>query len=251
MAKLPKFVSAGSDVASGGGKFIKLEPGKPVVAIMGSTYEGIITLDKHSVWLDSGNSPHFVCFKEPWCPGCIIGNKPRFQALALMAEEADPTTEKVLAMGIGLYKQLKDIDDAIAEPTSLKGKVIRFSRTGKGKNDTKYNPVYTGRAVKGKYKKTAEVHEELLKHIGKSDVMEIITDLEEAKVWNASYQDQFDKAYEDVEIEDEDFVEDLEGDEDIPAKESEEPKAPVSETKPAVADIEDVKSDDDFKDVKE
>lgn len=258
MAKLPKFVSAGSDgLTAGNGKFVKLEAGKPFTGIINSTYEGILSLAKHSVWLDGGNSPHFVCFKESWCPGCIIGNKPRFQALMLCSDEKEPEKEQVLTMGIGLYKDLKTVDDIVAADT-LKGAVVRITRTGKGKNDTKYGVQFTGRRVKGKYKKTTEVHEELLKHIGNSDVMKIIEDLEEANVWTKAHQQEFDKNYDvDIEDEEEDFEED-EPKEDIPEKESKpESKAEKktetkAEEKPKAEDkVEDVKSDDEFQDVKE
>lgn len=189
---LPSFVRTGAtgldSLGDANSKFIKLTAGKPVEIVPLSGLDGVISYNQHALWLDEGNSPIFPCFAEEWCPGDILGDKPRFRALLLCVVRGGDSTheEMILPMGIALFKQLVSIEEAIGE--SIRGHVIRITRTGE-RLSTRYNAVPTGRRVK--LSGTPETN--LLDHIGVTDPNEVVEMLEKTELWTDEHQHQYDR----------------------------------------------------------
>lgn len=187
---VPSFVRVGATGleelgGDGSSKFLKLKPGKPIEIQPLTGVEGIVSFNQHAMWLDEGSSPIFPCFGKPWCPGEILGDKPRFRALLLCVVRDDPDTEMILPMGMSMFKQMVQIEEAIGG--SMKGHIIRITRTGESLN-TKYTVMPTGR----RNKVTGEPDTNLLEHIGPTTPEEVIEMLEKANLWTEDNQAEYD-----------------------------------------------------------
>lgn len=128
----------------GAGKFVKLEAEKPLDLIIMWPTEKMISFDQHAIWRDEGASPMFPCIKGTGkkCPGCEIGDKPRFRGVMPVVEQTDAEkTVKIWSFGIQTARDLQDIEDATG---NLVGLLIRVKRTGTGLK-TRYSVVSLGK----------------------------------------------------------------------------------------------------------
>lgn len=81
-------------------------------------------------------------------PGKVLGLEPRMRGLMLVmpSEKGKPSgEEKIYSFSISVYKQLLELENSLEE--SLKGKVLKVSRTGSGRTDTRYMVMATGKSV--------------------------------------------------------------------------------------------------------
>lgn len=186
---VPAFVRTGAagldELGEGNSKFVKLKVGKPMEIVPLTGVDGIVSFNQHALW-DIEPAPIFPCFGEAWCPGEIIGDKPKFRALLLCISKEDPDTEVILPMGMSIFKQMVQIEEALGGP--IKGQVIRVSRTGEGIN-TKYTALPTGRRVKV----TSTPETNLLENLGPTTPEEVIEMLEKAGAWTDENQAEYDR----------------------------------------------------------
>lgn len=126
--------------AGGGGSFVSVSDGEQVELVPMVDMDDMVSYDQHAIWLDAGNSPIFACIDGTGeqCPGCQMGEKPRFRAFLPVLTQEGP---KIWAFGITMARQLSEIDDAV---DGIAGKVMRLRRTGSGIN-TRYTVITTGK----------------------------------------------------------------------------------------------------------
>lgn len=150
MAKNPIRRGAAAMPRQSGGSsvFVKTPDGEKVDVVPMVNMDDLISIDQHSIWLDGGNSPMFICIagSDELCPGCQLDSKPKYQGyLPVMQLNEDGNTElKVFSFGIQVARQLAEIDEAVE---GIKGKKLRIKREGKGLQ-TKYSIVNLGKTVK-------------------------------------------------------------------------------------------------------
>lgn len=200
----PSFVRAGSaglDIArGGGGQFLRFEAGKPVEVVMlhgveppagedPSGSNSIISFNQYAIWLDDlpegVKSPVFPALGGKSDPGAMLGLEPRFKGLAIVMEK-DGEDEKIWAFTVSIFKQLVEIEAAMGE--SLRGKVLRVTRTGEGLK-TKYRITPTTKSVDIE----GEPETNLLDHVGPTTREAIIEMLEAAGQWPPTGGDPFAK----------------------------------------------------------
>jgi hypothetical protein len=195
----PSFIRTGTDaqdlLSGGPSVFLQLKAGKAYRAIMLHGVDGIVSFNQHAIWQEDGNSPIFPCYNVPYCPGEIIGDKPRFRAMAnvlVLNSETKEVEEKILAMGASLFKQLVTIEDTIGG--SIRGQEIMFKRTGETRTNTKYSAIVTGRtpyaSVKGGLPKPTI---DMMEHIGPMTPEEAVEMLIKAGVWTTKHQFKYEE----------------------------------------------------------
>jgi hypothetical protein len=129
-------VSVGSD----GGKFIKLEADKPLGLILLQGMSEFISFDQHAMWHDEGKSPMFPCIGKG-CPGCAMGDKPRFRGVMPVIEKGDASkTIKIWTFGKMVAVALQEIEEVSG---SVAGLLVSVKRTGAGLK-TRYSVTSTG-----------------------------------------------------------------------------------------------------------
>jgi hypothetical protein len=190
VASTPSFVRMGAnalnELAAASSIFLKLESGKPVEIVPLTGVDGILSYNQHAIWLDDGDSPMFPCFIQPWCPGEIIGDKPKFRAMLVCVTREEPDRQVILPMGVSLYKQLLANQDAVG--SSIKGRVIKITKTGE-KLSTRYTALLTGRVMKKIADMDLEI--ELIEHIGETDPDVVVEMLKKAGIWTKAHQAQY------------------------------------------------------------
>ena len=192
MASLPNFIkhgAAGLDQLQGS-KFLKLESGKTISIIpltgveppQGEVNNGrncVISYNQFTMWLDNlpdgVMSPMFPAIGGAGDPGTMLGLEPRFRAMMLCLVKGEEE-ERILALGISLFKQLIEIEQADGE--SIRGKVLKISKTGEGLK-TKYRVVPTSARVDF----DGEPETNLADHLGPTTREAIIEMLVRAEVW--------------------------------------------------------------------
>lgn len=185
----PSFIKKGreavdSAMEGNGQVFLKLADGDSfeIVAIGG--VDEVISFDQHAIWIDEGNSPIFPCLQSKDCPGCRIGDTPRFKAIMPILVKTDAgQEERLIIFGKAVMRALADAEDAVG--ASLHGHILRFSRKGSGMT-TKYSVMPTGR----QYAKAPSIEDfglQPLEHIGPTEPEDIIESLRQAKKWKAEY----------------------------------------------------------------
>ena len=197
MSKMPKFAPV-EDKKSPSDVFLpKIKPGetiefvcltgvKPPVGEEQTTKNSVIDFYEYTMWkegLGPGEySPRFPMLSEGKPgesgtleghedPGKVLGLDPVMRGMMLVApsEKGKPTgEEKIYSFGISIYKQLLKIEDGLEE--SLKGKVLRVSRTGSGRTDTRYMVMATGKSVEV----TGEPELDMIDYVGPTTYDEII-----------------------------------------------------------------------------
>lgn len=192
---LPGFLAAGragETLTAGGGRFLKLEAGKPIEIIPltgvnppdGEEADGkncVISFMQYSLWLEEGqrpegvSSPMFPSIGGPYDPGKLLGLDAKFRGMMLCVVKGDDQ-EQIWGFGKQVFKQLVEIEDALGE--SIRGKVIKISKTGTGMS-TKYRVVNTGRSVPV----SGSPETDLLEWIGPTTREEIVELLEKAEQW--------------------------------------------------------------------
>lgn len=177
MGNLPAFIKKGSEALDRrrDSPYVALKDGDMVDVIPLTGVDDVISFDQHAIWLDEGNSPMFPCLGSKDCPGCMIGSDPRFRALLPVMVKGDPE-QKILSMGIALFRTFIDIDTAVTG--GIKGAVIRVSRRGNGLS-TKYAAVFTGNRAKTVPALTLN----MLEHIGPMNREDIIAALTLVNKW--------------------------------------------------------------------
>jgi hypothetical protein len=188
-AALPSFVRAGAtgaeELSNSESIFLKIKNGKPVQIIPLTGIDGIISFNQHALWLDEGSSPIFPCFGTSWCPGEIIGDKPKFRALMLCVTTEEPDREMILPMGIGMFKQVVGVSEAIGD---IRGHILRITRTGE-KLNTKYTVMPTNKRAK----LSGEPETNLLEHLGEMDPDVVVEMLDKAGLWTDAHQEKYDR----------------------------------------------------------
>lgn len=212
-----------ADVGAGAGDFVKIGDGDAVDMVSVYDMEEMLSVDQHAIWLEGGNSPMFPCIGKN-CPGCELGNQPRFRAFlpVKLIETGEP---KIFSFGIQIARALEELDEEFG---GLSGNVFRVKRKGSGLATT-----YTVVAL-GKKRKVSEddVIDDLEEKIGPTTRAGILSLLEETG------------AIEDL-VEEE---EDLEDEEDEEEEEEPAPKKRKSRKKAEVEEEED-EEDEDWEDV--
>lgn len=190
---LPGFLKSGSAGLSevGGNKFVKVETGQSVEIIPLTSVEppygeeangsnSVLSFNQYTKWMDDlpdgALSPMFPAIGGPSDPGKMLGLESRFRALLLCLVKGEEE-EKVFVMGVSVFKQLIDIEQALDEK-SIKGKVLKVSKTGSGLR-TKWRIVPTGKSVEFE----GEPETNLVDHVGPTTREEIIEMLTKAELW--------------------------------------------------------------------
>jgi hypothetical protein len=159
-----------ADVGSGAGDFVKIGDGDAVDMVSVVDMDEMLSVDQHAIWLEGGNSPMFPCIGKD-CPGCELGNQPRFRAFVpvKLVETGEP---KVFSFGIQIARALEELDEEFG---GLAGNVFRVKRKGSGLATT-----YTVVAL-GKKRKVSEddIIEDLEEKIGPTTRAGILALLEE------------------------------------------------------------------------
>jgi hypothetical protein len=203
MSNVPSFIKAGqagNDIASGGGKFLKLESGKPreIIPLTGveppdgeepNGSNSIISFNQYAIWKDNlpdgVRSPVFPAIGGKSDPGAMLGLEPRFKGFMLVIEKGGED-ELVWPFTVSVFKQLCELESTLGE--SIKGMILKVSRTGEGLK-TKYRVVATGKrvAING------EPETDLMEHVGPTTREEIVEMLEAAGEWPPVGGDPFAK----------------------------------------------------------
>lgn len=200
MSEVPSFIRTGQNGLAqlASGSFIKLEAGKPISIIPltgvepppGKTPTGnncVISFMQYAAWMENlpegQRSPIFPQLGGKDDPGALLGLEPKFRALMLCTVEGEEE-EKILPMGAQLFKQLVEIEQALGQ--SIKGRVLRISRTGSGMQ-TKYRAVATGAFVEV----TGEPELDLTENIGPTSRAEIVEMLTKVGMWPPKGGDPF------------------------------------------------------------
>jgi hypothetical protein len=159
-----------SDVGSGAGDFVKIADGDAIDMVSIVDMEEILSVDQHAIWLEGGNSPMFPCIGKG-CPGCELGNQPRFRAF-LPVKLIESGDSKIFSFGIQIARALEELDEEFG---GLAGNVFRVKRKGSGLATT-----YTVVAL-GKKRKVSEddIPEDLEEKIGPTTRKTILDLLEE------------------------------------------------------------------------
>lgn len=174
MAKIPKFAPV-EDKKNPANVFLsKIKPGETIefVCLTGvkppkdeeaTTQNCTIDFYEYTMWKeglgDGEFSPRFPKLSQGKPgdlgtleghedPGIVLGLEPRMKAMMLVApsEKGKPTgEEKIYSFSVSVYQQLLKIENELEE--SLKGKVLKISRTGAGRLDTRYQVITTGKSV--------------------------------------------------------------------------------------------------------
>lgn len=264
VAPTPSFVRMGAnalnELAAINSIFLKLESGKPIEIVPLTGVDGILSYNQHAIWLDDGDSPMFPCFAQPWCPGEIIGDKPKFRAMLVCVTRDEPDRQVILPMGVSLYKQLLANQDAVG--SSIKGRVIKITKTGE-KLSTRYTALLTGRVMKKIAETSVDIN--LVEHIGETDPDVVVEMLKKAGVWTKAHQAQYVELRRKYPVaaavdadDDEDDVEEVDAedeDDETPAFVAPEPakkskpapaaEKPAKKAKPAPAPVAEEAEDDD------
>jgi hypothetical protein len=155
--------------SSGNSEFLGIKPDESVTIAPLAGIEDMISIDQHVFWVDGGSSPMFPCIGEG-CPGCAMGDSPRYRAsLPVLTKEDGP---KIFSFGTQVARQLSEI---ASELGNLKGAMLKVKRTGSGLK-TSYTVVAVGKSVKTEGVKVPDVE----KAIGPTTREEIVKLLEEA-----------------------------------------------------------------------
>jgi len=130
------------DAGVGTSDFVRISDGDVVDMVSLVNMDDLLSIDQHAIWLDGGNSPMFPCIGED-CPGCEVGNQPRFRAFlpVVLVEEG---VQKIYSFGISVARALEELDD---EFEGLAGHVFRIKRKGTGLGTT-YTVIAMGRTRK-------------------------------------------------------------------------------------------------------
>lgn len=148
---LPSFINRGRDVSTGGAASIflgwKADESRTIVPL--AKPDDILSYNKHGFWQKEGLSPQFPCIKEN-CPGCELGDEPRFYAVLPVATESQDgeIVIRLWSMSITVFRQVLQVADAIdeemADDGGFVGSMIRVKRSGEGR-ETKYTLLPTAK----------------------------------------------------------------------------------------------------------
>lgn len=136
-------VRKGAKALPGGGsnQFLTIKAEQSAIFAPMTDLDEMISVDQHVFWVEGGNSPSFPCIGKG-CPGCEMGDVPRYRALlAVLTKEDGP---KIFGFGIQVARQIGEIASEIG---TIKGKAIKVKRNGSGLK-TSYTVVALGREVK-------------------------------------------------------------------------------------------------------
>lgn len=175
-SSLPSFIKSGSDGLNdmrGPSVYVSIKDGESLQIAPVTELDGVISFQQHQIWLEAGNSPMLPCLQSKDCPGCAVGNNPKFRAVMIVQVQGEDN-QKLLPMGKDLFRQIVEINDAIG---TIKGQVIRISRRGAGIN-TKYTAMPTNKSAKVR---PAELN--AIEHIGPLDRAGAIDVLKQAGMW--------------------------------------------------------------------
>lgn len=136
-----KLGAGGGDGEGGGKKYLRVKEGEPVTFAPIQPLNELISFDQHEYW-ETNPAVMIPCI-GPGCPACKSGNKPKYKALLQVITPDEPTTPKILPMGISVNRQLEQIAEEIDQ---LPGAVFKLKRTGSGLT-TRYTLVPTGKRV--------------------------------------------------------------------------------------------------------
>jgi len=132
-----------SDVSAGAGDFVKISDGDAVDMASLLDLEDMLSVDQHALWLEGGNSPMFPCIGKD-CPGCELGNQPRFRAFLPVYLVKEGNMVKIFSFGISIARALEELDEEFG---GLGGNIFRVKRKGAGLNTT-YTVVALGKKIK-------------------------------------------------------------------------------------------------------
>lgn len=209
------------------GPFIGLKDGDvlDVVPLIG--IDEIVAFDQHAIWLEDTPSIMVPCLQDETCPCCAINDKPRYRAMIIVQVKGENgVEEKVLPMGIGLTRDLAELDEAMEG--GIKGAILRVKRTGSGLR-TRYSIIPTG----GRAKKLLDPTLDLEELAGTTDPDEISALLLRANLVSGGGKE----------------LDDDEQEEEAPPRKSRKPKSskPAPKTgKPVDEENEDEEDDDDW-----
>lgn len=129
--------------AKSGGKFINIAPDESVILAPMVGLEEMISADMHQHWNLSTPVYHPCIGKN--CPGCMIGNEPRFKGFlpVMVKGEEEPS---IYSFTISVYNQLEELEDSLDDDESLSGMVLKIKRTGSGLK-TRYLVIATGKRI--------------------------------------------------------------------------------------------------------
>ena len=88
-----------------------------------------------------------VCTGKPDCPGCLLDNTPALRGFlpVIMEERADDGSLRVKVLNMTKTMIEQFIDGADLFDNDILGRIVRVKRVGKGKNDTRYTVMVTGK----------------------------------------------------------------------------------------------------------
>ncbi len=134
-------VVLGESKGPGERDFVSLKDGDAVNLAPLVNMDELISVDQHAIWLDGGNSPMFPCIGDG-CPGCKLGNQPRFRAFLPVVVLPDNEV-KIFSFGIRVARALEELD---SEFGGLKGHVFKVKRKGVGLS-TNYTVISMGKTI--------------------------------------------------------------------------------------------------------
>ena len=128
----------------GPGAFLPaVKEGEPITFAPLVGLDDLISADMHEYW-DIKPAIYHPCLGRD-CPGCAVGNEPRFKAYLPVLMQSGETA--VYPFTISVYNQLEALEDALAdEGETIKGLAIKVSRKGAGKA-TRYTVMSLGKRL--------------------------------------------------------------------------------------------------------
>lgn len=164
--------------SAGAGLFVKtIKPDTAITIAPLQTLSEMISLDVHELWDVSNPAVFHPCLEDfgGECPGCLLGDTPTWKSYLLVKVKGEEGA-KVFPFKTSIRQQLEAIeDDYIEDGDTIVGKAIKISRTGSGRNDTKYMARSIGKEID-----VSDVEIiDFIPLLGSEDPMEIWAQLEE------------------------------------------------------------------------
>lgn len=130
-----------ADSGSGVGGFVSIKPDEVLSMVPLLSLDNMVSAGFHEYW-DINPAIFHPCIGDD-CPGCKVGNKPRFKGYLPVAMKDGEV--KIWPFTISIYRQLEMLDDELEG--GVGGYLIKFSRTGSGKTGTRYTVTTVGKKV--------------------------------------------------------------------------------------------------------
>ena len=125
-----------------GGQFVSVREGEPLTFAPLVGLDELVSADMHEYW-DIKPAIYHPCI-GPGCPGCAVGNEPRFKGYFPILLQSGETA--VYPFTISVYNQLEALEDSLDEGDTLAGFAIKVSRKGQMKA-TRYTVLGLGKRL--------------------------------------------------------------------------------------------------------